>query len=328
MIHLRTIYDPEASRGEPSVADSGRTCPPTIDGLGGARKPTRRVSALLPPWRSWRTLPVAGRTGKPLHGGSDDRAELPGDPGGSLFFAGLPQAYGPILMRRRLLHGRVACCADRPGGRRELHLWRGATSAASHRATTAQTNHGDGGRCLSADSPASRLAQLAGQRGQTPGNHEGTHAEQMVQRCWNREEHQPLRGATRGRFTALSTAATKGGAASGTAVTAMPLGVGTACQQMLQRPGEQTRSEGEKDRRSFLTTPRTGIGTAVPRGTRRANNQSGQIAGEQHRFVHSLREICDDLRTGTYQRVPLINVRSRPPLTLRPWNRRWKRKRA
>lgn len=233
-----------------------------------------------------------------------------------------------FLMRRRLLHGWFACCTGRPGGRRELHLLRGAAIAAAQRAKTAQTNHGDGGRCLSADSPATRLAQLARQRDQTPGNHDGTHTEQMVQRCWNEVEHQPLRGATRGRFTALSTAATKSGAASGTAVTARPLGVGTACQQVPQRPGEQTCSEGDEDRRSFLTTPRTGIGTAVPRGTNRGNNQSGQIAGEQYRFVHSLREICDDLRTGTYQRVPLINVRSRPPLKLRPWNRQWKRKRA
>ncbi len=139
-------------------------------------------------------------------------------------------------------------------------------------------------------------------------------------------ERQPLRGAKRGRFTALSTAATKGGAASGTAVTARPPGVGTACQQVLQRPGEQTRSEGDENRRSFLTTPRTGIRTAVPSGTTRANKQSGQIAGEQSRFVHSLREMYDDLRTGTYQRIPLINVRSRPPLTLRPWNSGCKRK--
>lgn len=142
----------------------------------------------------------------------------------------------------------------------------------------------------------------------------------MVQRCWNEAGNQPLRGATRGRFIALSTAATKGGAASGTAVTAMPQGVGTACQQVLQRPEAQTSSEEDEDRRSFLTTPRTGIRTAVPRGTRGQYNQSAQIAGEYHRFVHSLREMCGDLRTGTYQRVPLINVRSRPPLTLRPWN--------
>jgi hypothetical protein len=147
-------------------------------------------------------------------------------------------------------------------------LVRGATSAAVQERQTAQTNHGTRGGCPSSDSPATRLAQLARQWVQTPVNHDGTQTGQMVQRCWNEVEHQPLRGATGGCFTALSTAVTKGGAASGTAVTAMPPGVGTACQQALQRPEEQTCSEGEKDRRSFLTTPRTGIRTAVPRGTK------------------------------------------------------------